>query len=130
MLITSLALTAAMAAAPTQSAYTGIQPIAVASCALEPGTPDLSLPYGLPSLSGDALIAISFMNEAPATVGSVTFDVSDGRTTSQIVDKGTFSRGVAIDHSYDTPQFQNGANDLTCSVKSVAFADGSLWQAQ
>jgi hypothetical protein len=60
----------------------------------------------------------------------VTFDVSDGRTTSRIVDKGTFSSGVAIDHNFITPQFQDDLSNVTCSVQAVAFTDGSTWQAQ
>jgi hypothetical protein len=56
--------------------------------------------------------------------------VSDGRTTSRIVDKGTFSSGVAIDHNFITPQFQDDLGNVTCSVQAVAFTDGSTWQAQ
>ena len=130
MFIVPLALSAAFSMAPTQSAYTGIEPVRVASCALEPATPAIDLAYSPAVASGAASTVISFVNEAPATIASVTFDVSDGRTTSQIVDKGTFSSGVAIDHSFITPEFGNALSGLNCSVKSVAFTDGSLWQAQ
>ncbi|MGC2130112.1 MAG: hypothetical protein WA629_08450 [Candidatus Aquilonibacter sp.] len=130
MFIVPLALSAAFSMAPTQSAYTGIEPVRVASCALEPAAPAIDLPYSPAVASGAASTVISFVNEAPATVASVTFDVSDGRTTSQIVDKGTFSSGVAIDHRFITPEFGNNLSGLSCSVKSVAFTDGSLWQAQ
>ncbi|HTV93519.1 MAG TPA: hypothetical protein VMG98_12465 [Verrucomicrobiae bacterium] len=131
MFATSLALALALANAPgTQYAYTGTAPVTVASCALEPAPPALSLPYSPPSAAGEASTAISFENEAPATVASVTFDVSDGRTTSRIVDRGAFSSGVAIDHSFFTPQFQDDLGNVTCSVQAVAFTDGSTWQAQ
>jgi len=130
MFIASLALSAAVATAPVQYAYTGTSPVSVASCSLEPAAPAISFPFGPPSVSGSASTAISFENEAPATVASVTFAVTDGRTTSQIVDKGTFSSGVSIDHSFITPEFQNDVSDVTCSVQSVAFTDGSTWQAQ
>jgi hypothetical protein len=130
MFIAALALSAAVATAPTQTAYSGVEPIRVASCSLEPKAASLTLPYGPFGIPTGSSMAISFVNEAPATVASVTFDVSDGRTTSQIVDQGTFSSGVTIDHRFTTPQFQNDVNEVTCSVKSVAFTDGSLWQAQ
>jgi hypothetical protein len=132
MFITALALSAAVAATPVQYAYTGTSPVTVASCALQPSAPSFSLPYygggQTPASAGST--AISFENEAPATVSSVTFDVSDGRTTSRIVDKGTFSSGVAIDHSFITPQFQDDLSNVTCAVQAVAFTDGSSWQAQ
>ena len=130
MFIASLALSAAVATAPTQYAYTGTAPVQVASCSVTPAAPTLSLPYAPASTAGAASTIISFVNQAPSAVASVTFDVSDGRTTSQIIDKGTFSSGVSIDHSFITPEFQNTAGDVTCSVKSVAFTDGSTWQAQ
>ncbi|MGD0967663.1 MAG: hypothetical protein ABR949_05185 [Candidatus Aquilonibacter sp.] len=132
MFIAALALSAAVAATPVQYAYTGNSPVTVASCALEPAAPAFSLPYygGGSAPGGAASTAISFENEAPATVSSVTFDVSDGRTTSRIVDKGTFSSGVAIDHNFITPQFQDDLGNVTCSVQAVAFTDGSTWQAQ
>ncbi len=130
MFIAALALSVAVSTAPTQSAYTGTEPIRVASCSLAPAAPDLSLPWGASALADSASTAISFVNEAPATVASVTFAVSDGRTTREIVDKGIFSSGVAIDHSFATPEFQSDLRDVSCSVKSVAFTDGSVWQAQ
>ncbi|MGA7572313.1 MAG: hypothetical protein WBG27_03710 [Candidatus Aquilonibacter sp.] len=130
MFFASLALSAAVATAPSQSAYTGIQPVRVASCVLEPAAPSLDLAYSPFSAQGEASTVISFVNQAPATIASVTFDVSDGRTTSRIIDKGTFSNGVAIEHSFVTPELGNDPAGLSCSVSSVAFKDGSLWQAQ
>ena len=130
MFIAALALAATVAAAPVQTAYTGSEPVRVASCSLTPAAPAIPMPYGPFSTPTGASTAISFVNQAPATVSAVTFVVSDGRTTSQIVDKGTFSSGIAIDHSFITPEFQNDVSNVTCSVKSVAFTDGSLWQAQ
>lgn len=114
----------------TQSAYTGIEPVRVASCSVTPASPALSLPFGTTEAPQVAQTAISFVNQAQGAIAAVTFNVSDGRTTSQIVDKGTFSSGVAIDHSFITPEFGNDLSDLSCSVQSVAFTDGSTWQAQ
>jgi hypothetical protein len=130
MFIASLALAAAFTTAPTQSAYTGIEPVRVASCSVTPAAPTISLPFGMAEAPQVAQTAISFVNLAPRAIAAVTFDVSDGRTTSQIVDRGTFSSGVAIDHSFTTPEFGGDLSGVSCSVASVAFTDGSIWQAQ
>ena len=41
MFIASLALAAAFTTAPTQSAYTGIEPVRVASCSVTPAAPTI-----------------------------------------------------------------------------------------
>jgi hypothetical protein len=130
MFIASLALSAAFTTMPAQYAYAGAAPVRVASCTLDSAA-SAYLPFGPFNAPSGSSTVISFVNEAPATVSSVTFNVTDGRTTSQIVDRGTFSNGVAIEnHRFTTPEFQNDTNDVSCSVTSVAFTDGSIWQAQ
>lgn len=127
MFIAPLALIAALNGAPAATAYTNPQPIQVASCALDPQVAQRG--FGTVDIPTDAGLTISFVNRDPKTVQSVTFDVNDGGTTSQVVDKGTFSNGVQINQSLVTPQLI-GASGVTCSVQAVAFSDGSVWQAQ
>ncbi|HTZ56272.1 MAG TPA: hypothetical protein VMB20_14560 [Candidatus Acidoferrum sp.] len=130
MFITSLLLSATVAVvAPTQSAYTSTDPIQIASCSVAE-TPAVVLPWGGQATSGSPEAQISFVNTDSRPVSSVVFAVSDGRGTSQIVDKGTFSNGIEINHRFLTPEFAYALGDLTCKVQSVAFADGSTWQAQ
>ncbi|HUN29730.1 MAG TPA: hypothetical protein VMV65_07970 [Alphaproteobacteria bacterium] len=130
MLFASLALSAAVATAPAQIAYSGTAPVRVASCSVTQASPALYNPFGTNGAAQAAETAISFVNQAPGAVSAVTFSVSDGRTTSRIVDKGTFSSGVAINHSFITPEFGDELGGVSCSVESVAFTDGSIWQAQ
>ncbi len=126
MFIESLLLTAALSS--PQTAYSATAPVRVASCALN-FNPTVPQPFGA-STPGTESLAISFVNQDAKPISSVAFEVSDGSTTSRIVDKGTFSNGVEIDHNYAAPQFGINLSDVTCSIQSVAFADGSTWQAQ
>ncbi|HTU71139.1 MAG TPA: hypothetical protein VMF11_12580 [Candidatus Baltobacteraceae bacterium] len=130
MFIASLLLAAGLSPAPPQTAYTGIEPVRVASCALDAADPSIAYPFGPAVPAGVSSTAISFVNTDQRPIASVVFTVSDGRTTSRIVDKGTFSSGVEIDHSFATPEFGDDLGSVQCSVASVAFADGSIWQAQ
>ncbi len=132
MLVTSLLLSAALGATPAQpqlEAYTGINPIQVASCSIS--TPALGIPASFaPTAPNTGSIAISFANQGSKPVSSVTFDVVGGGTTTQIVDTGLFSNGARIRHSFSAPALANVNGDVTCSVQAVAFTDGSVWQAQ
>ncbi|HUA08672.1 MAG TPA: hypothetical protein VMA98_05305 [Candidatus Acidoferrales bacterium] len=130
MFIASLLLSAALERTqPTQSAYTSANPIQVAACSVSQ-SPLLDLPFGSGSTAGGAETAISFVNTGSAPVTSVVFAVSEGNQTTRIVDKGTFSNGITVKHTYLTPEFGYALGDVSCNVQSVAFADGTTWQAQ
>jgi hypothetical protein len=126
MLVAPLALIAALSAGPASTAYTN-QPVQIADCSVASSSPLSDVPGFAAPYSSD--LTIAFTNTSPKTVSSVTFSVSDGRSTSNIVDAGTFSSNVRIRHDFVTPQLI-GAADVACSVQSVAFSDGSTWQAQ
>jgi hypothetical protein len=123
MILTSFALVAALTA-PQTTAYTSTAPIQVASCNVSQTQNQALLP-DVPAAPSGSSLAISFVNQDQKTVKSVTFNVSG----ISIVDAGTFSTGTRINHEFDTPQLL-GASSVTCNVESVAFADGSTWQAQ
>jgi hypothetical protein len=128
MLIAPLMLAAVTATQPfAQTAYSGTQPVQVASCDLMPGPVTGDYYFSGMHLPGGAAIRVSFVNRASQPIASVNFAVSDGTLTQQIVDTGTFSRGVTIDHTFTAVAFSGPVN---CAVRSVAFADGSTWQAQ
>jgi len=126
MIFAPLALIASLAGSPADTAYSN-QPIQVAGCSVASSAPLSNLP-GL-SVPYSSNLTIAFTNTSPKTVKSVTFAVNDGRSTSNIVDAGTFSSNVRIEHDFVTPQLI-GESDVACSVQSVAFSDGSTWQAQ
>jgi hypothetical protein len=122
-MLTSLALVAALTA-PQQTAYTSTNPIQVAACDAAPAT--ASSAAGFPGLQTPQAgsISIAFVNQGEKTVKSVTFNVNG----AQIVDAGTFSSGVTVKHDFIAPGLVSP--DVTCAVQSVAFIDGSVWQAQ
>lgn len=123
MILTPFALVAALSA-PQTTAYTATSPIQVASCSVSQTQGQAGFPGGL-SLPENSSLAISFVNQDQKTVNSVTFNVNG----TPIVDAGSFSTGARISHNFVAPQLI-GSSDVTCSVQSVAFADGSTWQAQ
>jgi hypothetical protein len=122
-MLTSLALVAALTA-QQNTAYASTSPIQVAACDASVASTTAA---GFPGISVPAAssVSIAFVNQNQKTVKSVTFNVNG----ASVVDAGTFSPGVTIKHEFVSPQLL-GDSDATCSVQSVAFADGSVWQAQ
>lgn len=73
-----------------------------------------------------SLLHVRFVNTGTTPVSSVAFAVDEDGTTSTIQDRGTFSPGVTISHTFRAPTYTYGAS---CKVASVLFADGSAWMA-
>jgi hypothetical protein len=79
-------------------------------------------------IGGDASnVTISFVNTADVPAKSVEFAVRAGNHTSLIVDKGTFSPGARITHTFERSPDLVGATSV--QVREVTFADGSSWQS-
>ncbi len=93
-----------------------------------------------PSVAGVSLtstssgIRIQFTNESSKPADLINFEVNSNGERFVIRDVGTFSPGIEIDHKY-----RNGAGqafvlpafiapNVTCSVASIRFADGTTWQ--
>jgi hypothetical protein len=99
-------------------------PVAVSNCSVSAEAASIS--------SGDSplyevigsLLQIRFVNNGATPISSVAFAVTEDGKTSTILDRGTFSPGVTISHSFRAPTYTYGA---TCRVESVLFADGSAW---
>jgi hypothetical protein len=80
---------------------------------------------GIPFGSAGSNVTIAFVNTTNVPATSVTFVVKSGNQTRIIVDKGTFSAGAQIVHTFDeSPEF---ANTTSVRVQSVTFADGNTW---
>ncbi len=102
-------------------------PVQVSACSLDTAIASTS--------SGDSptyeaigtLLHIRFVNTGTTPVSSVAFNVTEDGKTSTIVDRGTFSPGVVISHSFRGDQMYGF--DASCKVASVLFADGSAWNA-
>ena len=131
MLFLSLFLAGALQITQTSPvvSYTSARPVDVKSCALEPDPTTLTNEFAIRA-SGAEWVSISFVNEDSKPVTSVSFDVTDGHKTSRLVDRGTFSSGVAINHLFDARQFPNANSSVTCTLDSVSFADGTEWEAK
>lgn len=123
MILTPLALVAALSA-PQTMAYSSTSPVQIASCDAAQTQSPIGFPGGLSVPTGSTL-AISFVNQDQKTIKSITFNVNG----TPVVDAGNFSTGTRISHEFPAPQLI-GSSNVTCNVQSVAFADGSAWQAQ
>jgi hypothetical protein len=75
-------------------------------------------------------LELVFTNRAAVAAQEVRFTVQYAGRTVHIVDKGTFSQNVRIDHNFAS--FYNvryRGPSANCAVDYVAFADGTTWAA-
>jgi hypothetical protein len=131
-----IVLTAAPLAAHAQAP--SASPIAITNCSVlryqrDPGR-RYWYPWGFPpnqSLYTDG-VDITYVNNTPKVASRVAFVVNYRGDIQHIVDVGTFSPGVSIDHTFG--QFTGdaflGTRPNTCRVAAVRFSDGSVWRAQ
>jgi hypothetical protein len=107
-------------------ALTMTNPINIATCTVDPV---------VMQTSGDATfqeiiatqIHLSFTNLGSKPISSVAFAVDEDGTTSTIVERGTFSPGIAIERYW---RGDRSLQAVACSVNSVLFADGTSWTNQ
>jgi hypothetical protein len=89
------------------------------------------MPLGRESVDGVGFgpagsnVTIAFLNTANVPATSVTFVVQSGSQTQILVDKGTFSPGTRIVHTFDESPFF--ADTTSVRVQGVTFADGNTW---
>jgi hypothetical protein len=57
----------------------------------------------------------------------VTFVINSGRESLNIVDKGTFTPGVPIEHTFVGFDGLRELSKATLKVAEVDFADGTAW---
>ncbi len=89
-----------------------------------------SLQAGLSALpSNRDSVALQFINHGHVAATAVTFVLNTGRESRSIVDKGVFSPGVPIEHTFSSSSDLAGLSDAACVVAEVEFADGSIWHA-
>jgi hypothetical protein len=132
------ALSLTLAAAPVAaSAQTSSAPITITSCRVQQYQgvqnrrfwyPWSSRPYG--SIYTDGL-EISYVNQSPLTASRVVFSVNYRGDIEHVVDAGTFSSGVSIDHTFG--QFTGlaflGTRPNSCRVAAVRYTNGTAWRA-
>jgi hypothetical protein len=76
-------------------------------------------------------IVLSFTNRRAIPVNVVRFSIAYAGLTERIVDRGTFSQNVRIDHAFDGffDVRYRGAAPSSCRVDFVGFSDGTAWPA-
>lgn len=87
------------------------------------------VPNGSPFTDG---ITISFVNTSATVADRVVFGVNYRGDFERVIDAGTFSPNVTIDHTF-ADVFSGyaylGSRPNSCSVRVVRFKDGSIWRA-
>jgi len=115
----------------------GRSPITITSCSVVQYVPTRAHPFWGPfgpypygSAYTDGL-RISYVNHGAIAASRVAFRVNYRGDVQHVIDVGTFSPGVAIDHSFG--EFSGdawlGPNPNQCRAVAVRFADGSVWRA-
>jgi hypothetical protein len=107
-------------------ALTMANPINIATCSVDPV---------VTQSGGDVItqeiiatqIHVSFTNAGSKPISSVAFAVDEDGTTTTIVERGTFSPGVAIERYW---RGDRSLQAVSCSVNAVLFADGTSWTNQ
>jgi hypothetical protein len=99
-----------------------IPPVRIESCQISMPTVVESGDDTPSKIVGDYSFHIRFVDTANRTVSRVTFRLNDG---VRIVDAGTFSPGITIDHTLPLSH----TDATTCAVTSVTFTDGESWNA-
>jgi hypothetical protein len=98
-------------------------PVHIAACDVLTPTPALNIGTGaVPMSESPYQLRIKFSNDGDQPITRVVVALNDGRT---VVDVGTFTPGIMIDHTFDIAP---GEAD-SCSIASASFADGTEWNA-
>lgn len=100
-------------------------PVAIDGCTIIP-------PAG-PNKSGmsTAWIKVGFRNLRSVAADSVSLDFYDLGPSHPIVDKGNFTQGIEIAHSFPTHLRVSSGPRRTegCTVVAAHFTDGTAWRA-
>ena len=132
-----LGLAAAVFGTATAAGAQGASPIAITTCQVLQYTPTTSHPFWRPfgpypygSVYTDG-IQIGYVNRSPKTATRVAFQANYRGDVQHIIDAGTFSPGVTINHTFGnyTGDAWLGPNPNSCRVVAVRFTDGTFWRA-
>jgi hypothetical protein len=131
--LSTLGLAAAVSAAanvpanlsgPQSVAFTN-SPVSVVACDYS-SVPSLTTPFTDGYAPAFGNLQISFVNGAPVAATDVRFAVTQEGRTQIVEDRGTFSSGTTIDHTF-SPVDPAAQGIADCQVQAVSFADGSSW---
>jgi hypothetical protein len=130
-------LATALASASVGVRAQGPSPITITNCTLMQYVATPTYPWWRPfgpdvqGLSFTDGIRIAYINRGPEVATRVAFLVNYRGDIERIVDVGTFSPGVTIDHRFG--QFEGdvwlGPKPNYCRPVAVRFVNGSFWRA-
>ena len=132
----AVALSLVFVAVPFAASAQTSPPIAITDCSVQQYHP-VSGPFWYPwgprvfgSIYTDGL-RIAYVNKTQKVADRVAFVVNYRGDVEHVVDVGTFSPGVTIDHSFG--QFSGlaflGSRPNVCRVAAVRYTDGTTWRA-
>lgn len=124
-----LPLVAAVGALATpQTGIATTAPVLVSTCAVT----DLYNPATNPEFGSNIsyrTLQLTFQNTDESAAALVTFDVTHDGTHTKVIDRGRFTRGVPIEHTFSDFTGTYGSSDAQCTVTAITFADGRKWTA-
>jgi hypothetical protein len=134
----ALSAAAAMVAASSAAAHADVigystsAPVSIMAFSLVDSSDVLNSTSGMLGESplfmrSDATLKFVNLSSKPAV--SVRFLVENGRDAQTIVDKGTFSTGISIEHGFILRGGTGSGTAATSMVQQVDFADGTSWHA-
>ena len=130
--ILSIIVAATALATPTSGtgAMAASSPIAVSTCAVTDLYNSASLvEFGTPITYRS--LQLTFRNTEDAVATQVAFDVTHGGEHTTVIDRGRFSKGVAVEHYFYNEFLDTGYSRTpdVCAVASITYADGHRWSA-
>jgi hypothetical protein len=137
IVVVGISLVLALLSASVSAQAQGRAPVAITQCTVLQFAPTPTYPFWRPfgpypyeSLYTDG-IRIVYVNHAPQVANRVAFLVNYRGDIQRIIDVGTFSPNVSINHTFGefTGDAWLGPKPNACRVVAVRFVDGSVWRA-
>jgi len=131
------AAAAARLAAAGLTAAAQSSPVAIQSCTIvraqRAGPPLFWYPWGPIVTAGAPVVdgvRIVYVNHRNVAADRVAFVVDYREDRQRIIDVGTFSPNVTIDHSFGNFSGDAflGSRPNTCAVRAARFVDGTVWR--
>jgi hypothetical protein len=110
-----------------QTSMTNNAPVAVSTCAVTDLIDSPTFGDSGPAPISYRVLLLTFSNTQDDLATRVTFNVQHAGQQSRIVDSGRFSKGAAIERTFNDFSGTYGPGPTKCTVASVTYADGTTW---
>ena len=107
-----------------------MSPIAVSTCSVSDLYNSATLSEFGPPINFRSL-QLTFRNTDDVVATQVAFDVTHGGERTTVIDRGRFSKDVAIEHTFvnEIPEGGYTRTPDRCAVSAITYADGRHWTA-